>query len=122
MQGGLFGSHARLRWLHGVLSWLSEGNYQALPILPHHGISLLKKKNDSTFMYSFCNLGADVLTEFRLHWKDADTFKHIKMLERNGSWTSASFTIERDKKDMNPIIKFDCDLGVMQWLIFVITK
>lgn len=120
MQSGLFGSHARMRWLHGVLSWLSDGNYQALPILPHHGISLLKKKNGSTFMYSFCNLGTDVLTEFKLRWKNADDVKSIKMLQREGSWKTVSFTIDKDKKDMNPIIKFDCDLGVMQWLVLVV--
>jgi len=122
MQGGLFGSHARLRWLHGVLNWLSDGNYQALPILPHHGISLLKKKNDNTFMYSICNLGTDVLTVFKLHWKDAYSFKNIKMLKRDGSWKQINFNIDVDKKDMNPIIKFDCNLGVMEWLVLVVSK
>ncbi|WP_255366884.1 hypothetical protein [Mucilaginibacter sp. OK268] len=44
------------------------------------------------------------------------------MLERNGSWKWISFTVDQDKKNMNPIIKFDCDLGVMQWLILVVSK
>jgi len=122
MQGGLFGSHARLRWLHGVLNWLSDGAFQALPILPHHGISLLKKENDKAFMYSFCNLGTDVLTVFKLHWKEAYSFKNIKMLMRDGSWKRVSFNIDRDKNDMNPVIKFDCNLGVMEWLVLVVSK
>ncbi|WP_316788260.1 hypothetical protein [Pedobacter frigoris] len=120
MQGGLFGSHARLRWLHGVLSWLSNGNYQALPILPHHGISLLKKKNNNTFMYSFCNLGTDVLTEFKLRWNGASGVKSVSMLKKDGTWKVLSFTVDRDRADMNPIIKFDCELGVMEWLVLLI--
>jgi hypothetical protein len=118
MQGGLFGSHARLRWLHGVLSWISKGTYQALPVIPQHGVSLLKKNNEQ-YLYSFCNLGADVLSKFSLRWKGKPT--SLRMLQQDGSWKTIPFTITDDAKGLPPKLVFDCRLNVYEWLIVQIS-
>ena len=114
MQGGLFGSHARLRWLHGVLSWITKGSYQALPIIPQHGISLLKKNNDQ-YLYSFCNLGTDILKEFSIRWKG--TVKSVRMLQEDGSWRTLRFASVADLPGLSPKIIFDCNLNVYEWLV-----
>lgn len=114
MQGGLFGSHARLRWLHGVLTWISNGDYQALPIIPQHGISILKRKTNQ-HLYAFCNLGTDVLHTFTLRWKGS--VSSITTLQENGSWKSVRFNILKDEDSLPPKLVFDCHLNVYDWLV-----
>lgn len=121
MQGGLFGSHARRRWLHGVLTWLSGGQFKALPVIPQHGISLLKKGQDQ-WLYSFCNLGTDVLTDFQLSWKNARTVHSISCLQKEGTWRSLKFHVEKTDNQTNPQIVFETNLNCYEWLVLLINE
>jgi hypothetical protein len=119
MQGGLFGSHARRRWLHGVLTWLSEGNFQALPVIPQHGISLLKKGNGQ-WLYSFCNLGTDTLNTFSLGWQNAEAIRSISYLQKDGSWRRLKFSIANLHDQCHPQINFETSLNCYDWLVLLI--
>ncbi len=119
MQNGLFGSHARRRWLHGVVTWLSDGQFKALPVIPQHGISLLKKGN-GRWLYSFCNLGTDVLTAFSLRWKNADAILTISCLQNDGRWRKLNFSINHARDGCNPQIVFETNLYCYEWLVLLI--
>lgn len=116
MQGGLFGSHARRRWLHGVLAWLSRGEFKALPVIPQHGISLLKRGPDQ-WLYSFCNLGTDVLTTFRLRWQNAAAVRSISCLQKDGRWRSQRFSVSNSSGECAPELSFETSLNCYDWLV-----
>ena len=123
MQGGLFGSHARRRWLHGVLLWLSGGRFKALPVIPQHGISLLKKNEGSPgqWLYSFCNLGTDMLNTFNLRWKNAGAIRSLSHLQKDGRWQRLKFTIT-DQDGSSPEIIFKTKLNCYNWLVLLIAE
>jgi hypothetical protein len=121
MQSGLFGSHARRRWLHGILTWLSDGKFQSLPVIPQHGISLLKKGNGQ-WLYAFCNLGTDVLTNFNLRWQGAETVRSISCLQKDGRWRRLKFSIEKQNDGCSPQIVFETNLNCYEWLVLLISQ
>jgi len=121
MQGGLFGSHARRRWLHGVLTWLSEGRFQALPVIPQHGISLLKK-GQGKWLYSFCNLGTDVLTSFSLQWANAGKVRSIMCLQPDGRWHRQKFSVKDGQEGCNPLLGFEVNLNCYEWLVILVNE
>ena len=122
LQGGLFGSHARRRWLHGVLLWLSRGQFKALPVIPQHGVSLLKKNllNPGQWLYAFCNLGTDVLTTFTLRWKNVGTIRSIKCLQKDGRWQRLWFSIKPSYDEAGLQIIFETNLNCYDWLVLLI--
>ena len=121
MQGGLFGSHARLRWLHGVLTWLSDGKFKALPVIPQHGISLLKE-GPGQWLYSFCNLGTDCLHTFNLGWKNAAGIRSILCLQANGRWRRQKFSVVAGTHQSHPQIVFETSLNCYEWLVLLINE
>ena len=121
MQAGLFGSHARRRWLHGVLTWLSDSQFKALPIIPQHGISLLKQ-GPTEWLYSFCNLGTDGLTSFRLHWQNAAAIKSIKHLQKDGRWHAQEFALAVPPGHISSEITLETSLNCYDWLVLRIEE
>jgi hypothetical protein len=121
MQNGLFGSHARRRWLHGVLTWLCAGQFKALPVIPQHGISLLKQGRGQ-WLYSFCNLGTDVLTSFHLAWKDAQAIRSILSLQRDGRWRRLKFSIAGGNDECSAQVVVETNLNCYDWLVLRITE
>ncbi len=122
MQGGLFGSHARRRWLHGVLIWLSRGQFKALPVIPQHGISLLKKNlvNPGQWLYAFCNLGTDILSTFNLRWENVGTIRSISCLQKDGRWQRLKFSIKASHDGAGRQIIFETNLHCYDWLVLLI--
>ncbi len=120
MQGGLFGSHARLRWLHGVLAFLSGGKFNAMPIVPQHGISLVKQNSDR-WLYSFCNLGTDALKRFSLRWA-ADTVPSVLSLQRDGTWKPLEVATSAGAWEHNLVLSFETQLNCYDWLVLLIGK
>jgi hypothetical protein len=121
MQGGLFGSHARRRWLHGVLTWLSGGQFKALPVIPQHGLSLLKK-NQGQWLYSFCNLGTDVLTTFHLRWQNSGNIRSISCLQKDGRWQRLKFSITTTNDQCSPQLVFETNLNCYDWLVLLVNE
>lgn len=121
MQGGLFGSHARRRWLHGVLTWLSGGQFKALPVIPQHGLSLLKR-NQGQWLYSFCNLGTDVLTAFHLRWQNAGGIRSILCLQKDGRWQRLKFSITNGNDGCSPQLVFETNLNCYDWLVLLVNE
>ena len=121
MQGGLFGSHARRRWLHGVLMWLSSGRFKALPVIPQHGISLLKR-GQGQWLYGFCNLGADALTAFSLRWENAAAIRSISCLQKDGRWRRQKFSLVPGNDDVNPQILLETSLNCYEWLVLLVKE
>jgi len=118
MQSGLFGSHARRRWLHGALLWLSQGRFPALPVIPQHGVSLLKQK-PGQLLYSFCNLGTDVLTQFTLRWQNAANIRNLQCLQKNGTWQKLKFGVEPAADHCPPKIVVTTNLNCYDWLVLL---
>jgi hypothetical protein len=121
MQGGLFGSHARLRWLHGALAWLSNGQFKALPVIPQHGISLLKK-GPAQWLFAFCNLGTDRLTAFNLGWQNAGAVRSIFSLQKDGQWKRQKFSVVARNAQCNPQLVFQTNLDCYEWLVLLISE
>jgi hypothetical protein len=121
MQGGLFGSHARRRWLHGLLLWLSNGQFPALPVIPQHGVSLLKQGRGQS-LYGFCNLGTDALTTFTLRWPKAETIRSIQCLKKDGRWQDLEYIVAPDTAPCPPQIKFATALDCYDWLVLLIQQ
>ncbi len=124
MQGGLFGSHARRRWLHGVLTWLSGGRFKALPVIPQHGISLVKQDPASPgrWLYSFANLGTDLLTTFALRWQNAGAIRSISCLQTDGRWQRLKYSIAAPDDQCSPQIVFKTSLNCYEWLVLLVDE
>ena len=121
MQSGLFGSHARRRWLHGVLLWLSQGRFPALPVIPQHGVSLLKQGPGQS-LYSYCNLGTDGLTQFTLRWQNAAQIRSIQCLQKDGTWQKLKYRVEPAADNCPPQIVVATNLNRYDWLVWLIQE
>jgi hypothetical protein len=121
MQSGLFGSHARRRWLHGVLLWLSRGQFKALPVIPQHGLSLLKQ-GQGQWLFAFCNLGTDVLTTFSLQWENAAAIRSILCLQKDGRWRRQKFSPVSGSGQCNLQFVLNTDLNCYEWLVLLIKE
>jgi hypothetical protein len=108
-------------WLHGVLTWLSEGQFKALPVIPQHGLSLLKQ-NGGQWLYSFCNLGTDVLTTFHLRWKNAGDIRSLSSLQPDGQWQRLKFSLAPGNGQCSPQIAFETNLNCYDWLVLQINE
>lgn len=108
MAMGTFGSHARLRWLHGILQWLSQGDFPVLPVIPHHCLTIARQRDDE-MLVAIANLGTDVLEKLQLNIPD---FKgnSLDILDRSGKWIPRQVCIDK-------CIDIDCQLGVFDMLI-----
>ncbi len=62
---GVFGSHARLRWLHGALAWITRGAFPVLATVPHHAIAVCRRRGQEWFV-AIGNLGTDPLERVTL--------------------------------------------------------
>ncbi|GEM_PF-1361618 len=114
--GGIFGSHARVRWLHGILRWLSNETFCVLPQLPHHGLCIVRSSPHEQLL-AFANLGTDVLTEMRFRIYRSRGVKEVQCLKSDGNWITASYSI-------SPLVEQDvfqltiaCHLNVFDWLL-----
>ena len=107
---GLTDSHARKRWIHGVIRWLSKDKFIVLPDIPHYG-----RKNNDNLLIAFANLGTDILNEITFHFPDEKIFNEIKCLNQNGEWEKALYEIS-DYENGKKLVIFK-ELKTFEWLI-----
>lgn len=112
---GTFGSHARLRWLHGLLRWLTHDRFVVLPHLPHHGLTVVYARGRTT-LAAVANLGTDPLTRLELYWPGRSMPASVHVLHANGAWRRT--LCGRVAKAPGPgRVTLPCRLNVYDWLI-----
>ena len=116
---GVFGNHARCRWLHGIMRWLSQERFPVLPSISHHGLTVVRTDNRE-IMIAFANLGTDTLREFkfRAHFRNMPT--QIKSLSPQGVWRDQKFQVVPADSPGSAIITVPCRLATFDWLILKI--
>lgn len=90
-------SHARKRWIHGVIRWLNRDKFIVLPENPHYGLTVVRTKYDK-LLIGFANLGTDVLNEITFHLPDKKILNGIKYLDQDGIWKEAIYKIDYFKQ------------------------
>lgn len=113
---GTFGNHARLRWLHGVLRWISRERFCVLPIIPHHGLTLVRSNGDE-MLIAISNLGTDVLREITFRIRLTHPTKQVDVLDRSGEWRQISCRCEPTNVSETYLLSVPCNLNVFEWLI-----
>ena len=108
---GNFGDHARLKWLHGIINWLSEDNFIVLPKLFQQGLCLVRTLNND-LLIALANLGYDNLHEVKFKINKILDIKEINMLNDSGEWQDINFCIEEKQK-----LSVKCKLNVFDWII-----
>lgn len=108
---GNFGDHARLKWLHGIINWLSEDKFPVIPELIQHGLCLVRTLNDN-LLVALANLGYDCLYEVKFKISNNLSAKEIKVLDETGKLENADFILTD-----NRIISVKCNLNVFEWII-----
>ena len=101
-------SHARLRWIHGILLWLSRNKFCALPLISHHGMTMIRKNGKQT-LFAFVNFGTDAIENLKVRLPDS--FKKADILDRSGKWKE----VKIQKKAELSIIP--CRLETFEWLV-----
>ncbi len=81
---GTFGSHARSRWLRGVLRKLSQDTFPALPIVPHHSLTITRSQEE-TLLIALANLGTDTIQDINFITGTAQ-YKNLEILTKDGKW------------------------------------
>jgi len=107
---GSLPSHARQRWLHGVLRWLSREQFCALPIIPHHGLTVVQT-DGNRLLLAFANLGTDPLCELKVRLPH--TVAGLKVLDRSGMWRATPLLRSADAAELT----IPCNLEVFDWLV-----
>lgn len=111
---GSIANHARLRWLHGGLHWLSRETFRALPVIPHHGLTVLRSRGCETLL-AFANLGTDAMRELKVRL--AQPFAGLKVLDRSGRWRTLPPRCSPD----TGLVSITCQLEAFEWLVVMIT-
>ena len=113
---GTFGSHARIRWLHGILRWLSRERFPVLAEIPHHGLTLLRNSS-SEILLAFTNLGTDPLSRVSFRLPLGSSPAKFRMLDRSGEWRDMD--IESMLSDIPGVYRLSvaCSLNVFNWLV-----
>ena len=106
---GTFASHARLRWLHALLRWLSRESFCVLPLIPHHGLTVVRINGNQT-MLAFVNLGADAVENLKVRL--SGSFTNLKVLDKSGVWKHVEFIRHRTKG----VLSIPCRLETFEWL------
>lgn len=118
---GTFGNHARLRWLHGILRWLSREQFCLLPLLPHHGLTLVRSKIGEQLV-ALANLGTDVLNEIRFRLPLSAPLKRVNILDKAGQWQDTPCDCHGTDVPGVYFLTVPCHLNVFEWLIISWTE
>jgi hypothetical protein len=116
---GIFGSHGRLRWLHGMLRWLSRDTFCALPVIAHHGLTVVRTDGNRQLL-AFANLGTDVLHELAVRLPGVCTGDTVQVLDAHGRWQPQAC-------QCSPVVDgwrtmtIPCELGAFGWLMVMRT-
>lgn len=109
---GTLASHARLRWLHGVLRWLSRDCFCALPVIPQHGLTLVRSCGNETLL-AFANLGTDTIGNLNVRLPFAP--RQARLLDPAGQWQPIEVRSAGDNTGV--IATLPCRLEVFEWLV-----
>ncbi|MDD5704668.1 MAG: hypothetical protein PHR35_01995 [Kiritimatiellae bacterium] len=112
---GTFGCHGRLRWLHGVLRWLSRESFVVLPRIPHHGLTVVRSQGRRTLL-AFANLGTDVLRDVRFRFGEGVQPRRAMLLDPKGAWIPCRLNRAADE------VRVSCRLNAFDWLVLLLDR
>ena len=118
---GTFGNHLRVKWLHGILNWLSRDRFPVLPNLPHHGLCVVRSKKEN-MLVALANLGTDLLAEVKFRIYAESGVNAVSILDKHGNWHNADSKIEISESPGICSIIIKCNLNAFDWLIIKIIK
>lgn len=103
---GTFGSHARARWLRGVLRKLSGHTFEVLPVVSHHCLTIVRTHNNTTLI-ALANLGSDLIknVEFITNIR---SYGKLELLTKNGDWIPCAATVSL----IDGAFRFDVDYSI----------
>jgi hypothetical protein len=112
---GLFGSCARMRWVHGILRWMGTASLPIVPSLTQDGFSTVFKM-DEGFLLCFAHLGMDPLSQLdlRLHksvWKG-----EMLILTPEGAWEMVEAAATPGETSTEEILHVPCNLQALSTL------
>lgn len=127
MRYGTFFSHARLRWLRGMLRWLSRGRFAVIPHNTQHGLTIVRRRQDR-WIIAYASLGTDPVTELKLELAlpmesgaalAGSRRWAVEELSEDGRWRS----IEPDATPQGPctLMRVPCNLHAFQWWVGVLS-
>ena len=108
---GTFGNHARLRWLHAILRWLSRDRFTVLARIPHHCLCIARSSGNESLI-ALANLGTDELDSISYRLPETN-IAEVLTLSEEGNWVNQDFTVADD------IIDITCrnSLRPFEWFI-----
>jgi len=112
---GEFGNPARLRWLHGMLRWISRESFPVLPVIPHHGLTVVRH-NGHELLIAFANLGTDSLKQPSFRLGKGIRPEKISLLQPGGGWKNDDRIVPSRSAD-GTFLTVPCRLAVFDWLI-----
>lgn len=119
---GTFGRHARLRWLHALLRWLSRDTFPILAEIPHHGLTVARIREDQMLL-AFANLGTDVLEEIVFRPAADRAWSHARVLDPSGAWRCAeAWWDSPDSSVGRSPLRVRCRLNAFEWLVLLLER
>jgi hypothetical protein len=109
---GTLASHARRRWLHGLLRWLSRDRFCALPVIPHHGLTVVRRRGEETLL-AVANLGTDPLETLEVRLPSVPAT--LAVLDRGGAWRPAPVRAQRE--GVAVVCAISCRLEGFDWVV-----
>lgn len=113
---GNFGNHARLDWLHSILSWLSKNKFSILSKIPHHALTLIKERKGETLL-ALANLGTDPVQELTFDICHNGRISELMFLSKTGEWINIDYVMTENDCLNRYGITFKCNLNVFEWFI-----
>jgi hypothetical protein len=116
---GTFGSHARLRWLHGMLRWLSREEFPVFPVARQHVLTVVREDGGRRLI-TLANLATDPVESaaFRLNLKSP--VASVNVLDKCGRWQSEPCRCEATDAPGSYLVTVGCNLNAFEWLIMVL--
>ena len=117
MQWGTFFSHARLRWLRGMIRWLGRELFPVLPVCRQHGMTLVRRNADQ-WLVAHANLATDTLREWSLELASSNAWD-AKQLDDAGRWKPIDSKCQSNE-DRRCVIAFACERHAFEWFVVLL--
>lgn len=113
---GTFGSHARLRWLHGALRWISHDKFPAMPVVPHHALCVVRSRRDESLL-ALANLGADNLRDVTVRVPLARPLETVSVIRGSGVWKQEDCRCDSTDSPGVFLLSLPCRLAPFEWVV-----
>jgi hypothetical protein len=114
-----FHNHARVRWLNGILDWMSCGTFPIYVQTPQRIITIRKDRKKQTVL-AFANMSCDPLRQIHCDLKNIGKARNVRILSPRGQWLACDASILKRIDKITWELSIKTKLSVYDFMILLV--